>query len=144
MSRIEGSQLALLIRGQLNALRLSNADITKAARKSSETQSATEVSLDSREEADSAASLQQRIGIAVRSIPPDNPGRKRKVLRVFLEAVLLQELGENLKSDPSFSTLVDQVQTLMEQDEALSRACARTADVLLAQAYRATDKRAMR
>lgn len=144
MSRIDSSQLASLIRGQLSAMRLSSAEIAKKARKSPSLQGATEGALDTREEMDSAAGLQHRIGVAVRSIQPGDPDRKRKVFRVFLEAVLLQELGDNLKSDPAFFAMVDQVQTLMEQDESLGKATARAADVLLAQAYRPTDKHAPR
>jgi len=52
----------------------------------------------------------------VRAIGRDDPQRGRKALRVFLEAALLDELGQHLLADPRFFDLVDEVQAALEQD----------------------------
>ena len=58
----------------------------------------------------------------VRAIAPDDPGRRRKAFRVFLESVLLAELGEDqLINDPGFYRLVDDVHLQMEADAGLAQ-----------------------
>ena len=52
----------------------------------------------------------------VRAISRDDPQRGRKAVRVFLEATLLDELGQHLLADPRFFRLVDEVQEALEQD----------------------------
>jgi hypothetical protein len=61
-------------------------------------------------------SLTSLIELRVAQIGPDDPQRGRKAFRVFLESVLLQELGGQLNADPKFHQLVDDVQRMMEQD----------------------------
>src|SRR4051794_8119314 len=67
--------------------------------------------------ADQDATAQSRmgrlIGERVRALDPDDPRRARKALRIFLESVLLGELGEELINDQAFYQLVDQVQETM-------------------------------
>ena len=53
----------------------------------------------------------------VRAIGRDDPQRGRKAFRVFLEALLLSELGEGLLADPRFFQLLDDVQAALETDE---------------------------
>ncbi|SFG88967.1 hypothetical protein SAMN05518865_12186 [Duganella sp. CF458] len=53
----------------------------------------------------------------VRAIRRDDPQRGRKAFRVFLEALLLSELGEGLLADPRFFQLLDDVQAALEADE---------------------------
>lgn len=60
----------------------------------------------------------------IRTIAPDDPGRIDKALRIFLECVLLAELGSELVSDPSFARMVDHVQQQLGAD--LDTACAST------------------
>lgn len=68
------------------------------------------------------ADLATIVARRVRAIDPDDPGRRRKAFRVFLESVLLAELGEaRLINDPGFYRLVDEVQLQMEGDAGLSR-----------------------
>jgi len=62
----------------------------------------------------------QLLGQRVRAIDRGDPDRGRKTLRVFLESVLLAELGESLVNDPQFYRLVDDVQRQMERDEGLA------------------------
>jgi hypothetical protein len=52
----------------------------------------------------------------VRAIRRDDPQRGRKAFRVFLEVVLLSELGEQLLADPRFFQLLDDVQAALETD----------------------------
>lgn len=58
----------------------------------------------------------------IRFIDPADPDRRRKAFRVFIESVLLFELGEELINDPKFYELVDTVQGRMAADPALARA----------------------
>jgi hypothetical protein len=74
------------------------------------------------------SSLTQR----VQAIPADDPQRRRKALRVFLEALFLREFGAGLVHDPQFPALVQAVQEQMEADEALRRASESFSDLLLA------------
>lgn len=65
----------------------------------------------------------------VRALDPADPERGRKAFRIFLESVLLAELGEELINDHGFYQLVDQVQRAMEDSPqiaaAMSKAVAR-------------------
>jgi hypothetical protein len=65
----------------------------------------------------------------VRALDPTDPERGRKAFRIFLESVLLAELGEELINDHGFYELVDQVQRTMEASPqiaaAMSKAVAR-------------------
>jgi hypothetical protein len=58
------------------------------------------------------------IAARISAIEADDPQRRRKAFRVFLEAVLLSELGEELLKDPRFFALVDDVHRVMESDQA--------------------------
>ena len=62
------------------------------------------------------AELQETIAKRLRALDPDDPSRRHKTIRTFLEAVLLAELGEDLVNDPKFYELVGTVQTAMEND----------------------------
>jgi hypothetical protein len=76
---------------------------------------------------DLAAVVAQRI----RSIARDDPQRERKALRIFLEAVLLSELGQDLVGDPAFGLMVDHVQDQLESDPELAKAAGEAARLLL-------------
>jgi|SRR6185312_8931688 len=60
--------------------------------------------------------IEALIGERVKTIGRDDPNRGRKAFRVFLESILLSHFGENLKNDPGFYQLVDDVQFAMEAD----------------------------
>ena len=77
--------------------------------------------------ADVAALVSRRI----RAIDRDDPSRYRKAFRVFLESVLLAELGENLINDASFHQLVDEVHTEMSSDRELADAVHSAAEMML-------------
>jgi hypothetical protein len=67
----------------------------------------------------SQENLESLIGQRVKLIGRDDPQRGRKAFRVFLEAVLLSQLGEQLINDPKFYQLLDDVQSAIESDLAL-------------------------
>lgn len=71
--------------------------------------------------------------LRVQAISPDDPQRARKAFRVFLESVLLAELGADLVNDPAFSGMVDDVHRHMEEDAELAPALAEAARQLLQQ-----------
>jgi hypothetical protein len=114
------SQLAALIRVQVAALRRQQPGKAMPAPKQAS-------SGDHSAAPDVAAVIAQRI----RSISADDPERERKALRVFLETVLLTELGADLVNDPSFSAMVDHVQREMASDPDLAAASREAAQTLL-------------
>lgn len=67
----------------------------------------------------------------VRALDPADPERGRKAFRIFLESVLLAELGEELINDHGFYELVDQVQRTMESSPQISAAIAKAVARLL-------------
>lgn len=55
----------------------------------------------------------------IRALDGSAPERRRKAFRIFLEATLAAELGNELINDPAFYKLVDEVQESMELDRDL-------------------------
>lgn len=72
-----------------------------------------------------ASTLEQRIANRVSAIPSSDPDRESRALRVFVEAVLLQELGERLTNDIGFRQMVDKVAEQIEQNDTLQPALKR-------------------
>jgi hypothetical protein len=70
----------------------------------------------------------------VKHLSPDDPRRRRKAFRFFLEAVLGQEFGPELAGSSSFDQLVGQVLAQMEADAELTAAMDEAGDQLLAEA----------
>lgn len=64
--------------------------------------------------------LQQRIARRASSIDGADPDRHSKGLKLFLEAVLLDEFGSELVEDPSFHDLLARVHASMMKSEALA------------------------
>lgn len=142
MSRIDRtSHLADLLRTQFNrgaqkpALKgatqkvaSQKADITSAGRKSSDSHS------DNKHAGNiDADPIEHFIVQRVARLSQDDPERRRKAMRIFLESVLLQEFGIGLVEDTGFQTLVDQVFAQMNADTSLHAAMQEAADALLAQ-----------
>ena len=63
--------------------------------------------------------LADRIQQQIRAISPDDPQRRRRLLRCTLEGCLLAEWGEAMADDPAFQALVDQVQQRIENEPSL-------------------------
>lgn len=115
------NQLAALIRVQVASLRRRQDPKAAAGRR------VPPASVGSQAQPDLAALVAQR----VRSIGADDPQRERKAFRIFLETVLLSELGQELVGDPAFAQMVDHVQGQMESDPELARASLEAARLLL-------------
>ena len=77
--------------------------------------------------------LSALVALRVRSIATDDPQRRRKALRVFLESALVQEFGAQASTDPLFQQMVDAVQAQMSADPELGASCEKLLDLLLAQ-----------
>lgn len=76
----------------------------------------------------SAAVLAQRIA----AIDTNDPDRRRKAVRIFLEGELARTFGLALLNDPSFPALLDSVQDQMQQDTQAAAAVHALGDWLLA------------
>lgn len=74
-----------------------------------------------------AGVILQRVG----SIASNDPDRRRKAFRVFLEAVLLDEFGVHLVNDAGFHQLVETVTSHMETHGDLAPLIHEATDVLL-------------
>ena len=70
----------------------------------------------------------------VQSIAADDPERRQKAFRFFMEYVLLEKFGRALELDPEFHHLVDQILAQMDGDSELAHACQSAADALIVQA----------
>lgn len=62
--------------------------------------------------------LKTRVRERICSIDPDDAHRTKKANRIFLESVLLFEFGNELMDDPTFYMLLEDIQSLMESDQA--------------------------
>lgn len=72
----------------------------------------------------------------VQAIAPDDPQRRRKAFRIFLESVLADELGKDLLNDPAYHRIVDDVCRTMEGNRALAPAIDKAGAYLLDSAAR--------
>jgi hypothetical protein len=135
MSQIQGAaEVALFIRRQMESIRTAAKQVDRPARASA-TGNARQSS-----GADRGAAAAPREDVAavafrrIRYIDPADPDRKRKAFRIFIESVLLFELGEELMNDPLFYQLVETVEGKMSADPALARAMDEASDMLVAMA----------
>ena len=67
-----------------------------------------------------SGSLSKLIVKRIGALRHDDAERGRKAFRIFLESVLLNELGENLINDPRFYQMVDDIQHQMESNPDLA------------------------
>ena len=65
------------------------------------------------------STLDQRLARRIAAIDPDDPRRKQKAFRAFIEAKILDELGASLNNDAAFQQLVDDVVSGMESNQGL-------------------------
>lgn len=64
-----------------------------------------------------AEQLRADIARRIRAIDPRDPNRSGAAVRIFIERVLLHELGSQLERSPQFHTIVADVQREMEADD---------------------------
>lgn len=67
----------------------------------------------------------------IKFIEPTDPDRRQKAFRIFIESVLLLELGDELINDPKFYELVNEVELRMRSEAALMQSIEDAADMLL-------------
>jgi hypothetical protein len=67
----------------------------------------------------------------VRTIDPDDPDRRKKAFRVFLESILADELGKHLLNDPAYHQIVEDVYRTMERNTNLAPAIDKAGEYLL-------------
>ena len=67
----------------------------------------------------------------VRTIDPDDPDRRKKAFRIFLESVLADELGKHLLNDPAYQGVVEDVYRTMERNANLAPAIDKAGEYLL-------------
>ena len=117
------NQLAALIRVQVASLRRRQEAARPAGKGGAPAQAAPQ--------GEAVQDLASVVAQRIRSLGRDDPQRERKAFRIFLETVLVSELGQQLVNDPSFGVMVDHVQAQMESDAALSQAAREAAQLLL-------------
>jgi hypothetical protein len=64
----------------------------------------------------SPEALKQRLAEGIEGIALDDPERKKKALRVFVEGVLAWQFGDALLNDRRFAELVSEVQATLEME----------------------------
>lgn len=69
----------------------------------------------------------------IRALAQDDPQRRRKAFRIFMESVLLNQLGRSLVGDLEFSQLVDRVVQQIEEDPSLRQSSVLAAEILIEQ-----------
>jgi hypothetical protein len=67
----------------------------------------------------------------IKAIPEDDPLRRRKAFRVYLESVLADELGMELLADPAYHGIVERVHAAMDGDSAIAASLEQAGDYLL-------------
>jgi hypothetical protein len=75
-------------------------------------------------------SFSERLARAVAGIGTDDLRREQQLLRVFLEAALIDEWGESLLLDPEFPQLVDRVQNGLQDHPELCELAAAVCKLL--------------
>lgn len=122
MTSINGAaDVATFIRRQLETMRAAPTAGTRAV-----------AQRDRAAPAPQAGDLPSLVFRRIRFIDPADPDRKRKVFGVFIESVLLFELGEALINDPKFYELVAHVQARMAEDPGLAKSMDEAAERLVA------------
>jgi hypothetical protein len=115
-------RLAAVMRGQVAALRRklpARGAAHRATRKGGGS-----------DEPDFASLVAHRIA----ALDPHDPAREHKAVRIYLESVILAELGSGLANDPAFPAMMDDIHRQMALDAQLVRALAQAASVLLGRA----------
>lgn len=124
MTQIEGpSRLAAMIRAQVASLG-GHRTGSAAPRKDAATREAAQ---GASTEPDLASVIARRVA----AIDPDDPERRRKAFRVFLETVLLAEFGESLMNDARFYQLVEDVHRQMESEPEVAAAIEEASRLLI-------------
>jgi hypothetical protein len=124
MARIDGiDALAAMMRQQVRSLGRGATGRVDAG--------ATEPNRPERKKKVGKGDLAAVVSRRVAALDKTDPDVRRKAFRIFLEAVLLAEFGEELINDSAFQGLVDDTVGQMSADPALAEAMQRAAGMLL-------------
>jgi len=128
------SQLAALIRTQLGSQRTAGAKPASHGKVDAATSSPSRAQAPGKQPlaAPPTSAMQAWVAQRVRGLSSEDPQRRRKALRIFLESVLAQELGPQLVGDIAFDQLVEEVLQQMESDQDLRASMDEAGDLLLA------------
>ena len=63
--------------------------------------------------------LEQRLLDRIKVVDPVDPDRDKKTIYIFVQTILIWELGENLLKDPNFHELVEKVSELIHSNTRL-------------------------
>lgn len=77
------------------------------------------------------SSSQQVLAARLRAIAPDDPQRRQKAGRAYLESELARELGRGLVNDPAFAQMVEAVHSQMQEDAEVAGLLEQAAEHLL-------------
>lgn len=119
------SQLASIIRSQIDSMRKAS-KATHVSNVNSKKNAANNKSHKGKK--DLGSLIVQRVA----GISMEDPHRRRKAFRAFLESVLLDELGDRLIADPQFFRMVEDIQNQMQADTELAPVVEQAIDLLLA------------
>ncbi|MRD48700.1 hypothetical protein [Caenimonas koreensis] len=116
------SQLAALIRAQVGFARSRRAGgkVASGARTRRKPQVA-----------HASGDLSSAVAVRIRSIGRDDPDRASKALRMFLETVVMAELGPDIANDPNFAVMLDHVEHQLDSDAEIALAAQQAAKFLL-------------
>lgn len=121
------SQLANIIRTQIDSMRKAIKTPHASSLSSKKETTKTKKISSTKEKKDLGNLIVQRVA----GIPVEDPQRRRKAFRVFLESVLLDELGDGLIADPRFFRMVEDIQNQMQADQELAPVIEQAIDLLL-------------
>jgi hypothetical protein len=62
----------------------------------------------------------ERMAVHVSAIPADDPDRPRKLFRLFLQSLLVEQFGEQVLLDPAFFAMLDEVHAQMESNASIA------------------------
>jgi len=82
--------------------------------------------------ADSSQAVASTVARRIAALDPSDPDRRRKAVRVVLEAELARAFGSALLNDPAFPEMLDTVQAQMQADPQSAAAVHALGNLLLA------------
>jgi hypothetical protein len=124
------SHLAAMIRAQFDA-RLPMQGQRQAAAVRDEPRAVRDAG-DDPPKASGDAGLRRLVALRVRALAPDDPQRRRKAFRIFLESILLQTFSARRLGHGHLDTLVDVVLERMDGDPELNASLREAGELLLA------------
>ena len=95
------------------------------------TRSVTPKSADKPKASSGRENIETSIRDKVSVIDRDDPDRRKKIIRIFIESVLYQEFGEGVIHDPRLYSLASEIQQSMEGDPLVLTKLNQLADELM-------------